>query len=330
MIKVSVVVPCYNEEEHIFSLLSALNQQTYPRSDMELIIVDGLSTDKTRQVIRSFQNLFPDFRVFLVDNPKRIIPAALNLGIQKAVGEYIIRVDAHSSPDKKYVENCVLALAEGKGDNVGGRWDIVPSDQKSFVSRAIAAAVSHPLGAGDASYRYSERASYVDTVPFGAFKRTTLVGVGGYDEKLLSNEDYDLNVRIRRNGGKIWFDPQIRSQYIARSDYHGLASQYYRYGFWKRKMLTKYPESIRLRQAIPPLFFLIIVLLIFAGIVFQKLWIGLGFILGFYSLALLVAGFWEAIRTKDCGKVIGMPVAFLIIHFSWAFGFFISCFIKGQ
>ncbi len=329
MIKVSVIVPCYNEEKHIFSLLSALNQQTYPISDMELIIVDGLSTDRTRDVIKSFQNLFPGLQIFLVDNPKRSIPVALNLGIQKAIGEYIIRVDAHSTPDRKYVENCVVALAEGKGKNVGGRWVIIPSDQKSFVSRAIAAAVAHPLGAGDASYRYSEKASYVDTVPFGAFRRSTLLEMGGYDENLLSNEDYDLNVRIRRNGGKIWFDPQIRSKYIARSDYCSLAAQYYRYGFWKRKMLTKYPESIRLRQAIPPLFLLIIAIFFIAGFIFHTLWIGLGLILGFYCLALLVAGALDAIKSKDCGKVIGMPAAFFIIHFSWAIGFVISHFNKG-
>src|SRR3989304_7761914 len=130
----------------------------------------------------------------------------------------------------------------------GGR----PRGGGGGMARPIAAAASPPLGAGDAGYRVGSQAGEVDTVPFGAFRREWLERVGGYDESLQTNEDYELNVRLRRAGGKIWFDPSIRSVYYARSDLAQLWRQYYRYGFWKARMLLRYPGSIRWRPALPP------------------------------------------------------------------------------
>jgi hypothetical protein len=156
-------------------------------------------------------------------------------------------------PYPDYIERSVADLQAGFGENVGGTWEIQPGAQ-TWVAQSIAAAASHPLGVGDALYRHTDRAAHVDTVPFGAFKRELLALIGFFDESLLTNEDYEFNARIRRSGGKIWLDPSIRSVYFARPTLAKLARQYTRYGFWKWRMLRRYPETLRWRQALPPLF----------------------------------------------------------------------------
>jgi len=158
-------------------------------------------------------------------------------------------------------------LQEGIGDNVGGVWDIHPRNEK-WIARSIAVAASHPLGVGDAQYRFTNKAAYVDTVPFGAFKRDLIDKIGPFDETLLSNEDYEFNTRIRESGGRIWLDPSIRSIYYARPNLDELSRQYWRYGFWKAQMLKRYPKTLRLRQAIPPLFVLSLLIFAIAALLF--------------------------------------------------------------
>jgi glycosyltransferase involved in cell wall biosynthesis len=259
--KVSIIVPCYNEQSTIRLLLEALCEQTYPRSDMEVIVADGLSTDGTREVIAAFQKDVPDLSVRIVENPNRYIPSALNRAIEAARGEIIVRFDGHSKPYPDYVENCIAAHRAGLGDNVGGVWEIRPGAD-TWIAKSIAVAAAHPLGVGDALYRHAKQAAEVDTVPFGSFRRTLIERLGFFDESLLTNEDYELNARIRKSGGKIWLDPSIRSVYFARATLWQLLRQYWRYGFWKWRMLRRYPDTLRWRQALPPLFVLSLVGLI--------------------------------------------------------------------
>ncbi|HSV85120.1 MAG TPA: glycosyltransferase, partial [Levilinea sp.] len=185
---VSIIIPCYNEQATISLLLDAIYAQTYPRASMEVVIADGMSTDQTRTVIQNFHNSHADLVVRVVDNPRRIIPAALNCALNVAGGEYILRLDAHSAPTRHYVERSIAALEANKGDNVGGLWQIQPGNE-GWVAKAIAAAAGHPLGVGDARYRYSNQPGIVDTVPFGAFRRDLIDRIGRYDENLLTNED---------------------------------------------------------------------------------------------------------------------------------------------
>ncbi len=219
---VSIIVPCYNEEKRIRFLLDAIFAQTYPRALLDVTIADGRSTDQTREVIANFQHEHPDLRLQVIDNSNRSIPSALNRAIKASSGEVILRLDAHSGPYPDYVEKSVAALEAGKGDNVGGVWEIRPGAQ-TWMARAIAVAAAHPLGVGDALYRHATQAASVDTVPFGAWRRILLEKVGGYDESLLSNEDYEFNTRIRQLNGRIWLDPSIRSIYFARSTFGALA-----------------------------------------------------------------------------------------------------------
>jgi succinoglycan biosynthesis protein ExoA len=321
---VSIIIPCRNEEKTIGLLLEALAGQTYPSSRLEILVVDGLSADGAVARVQDFAARHPDLSVRVIENPRQVIPAALNLGITQAKGEYIIRMDAHAIPAQDYISHCLELLSTQMADNVGGRWVIVPGADTP-LAQAIALAVSHPFGAGDALYRYGRHAAYVDTVPFGAFRRSLFDRVGLYDEGLLTNEDYDLNYRIRQNGGRIYFSPDIVTAYYARNSLLTLARQYFRYGWWKVRMLYKYPASIRWRQLVPPLFV--------AGL------IGLGCGALIYPPAALMGGGLALCYVLSNGLVSSMitrrqrigwrtamalPLAFATIHLCWGLGFWAS------
>lgn len=320
---VSIIIPCYNEERTITQLLAGLYLQTYPRNFVEAIIADGLSTDKTRSKIAEFQNLHPDFSVTVIDNPHRTIPAGLNAAIRAARGKYIIRLDAHSVPSVDYIERCVEGLEKDLGDNVGGLWNIQPGEN-GWVARSIAKAASSRLGVGDAHYRLNSRSGEVDTVPFGSFNRDRLIQLGGYDETLLANEDYELNTRIRLTGGKVWLDESIKSTYYARSTFTGLANQYWRYGFWKAQMIKRYPGTIRWRQILPPAFILALLVSLILSF-FGSLFIFLCFaILGTYLFVLAAFGSFIAMKDRDPAFIMGVPCAISIMHSCWGSGFLLG------
>ena len=256
---VSIIVPCYNEQATIQLLLESIYKQSFQRSEIEVIIADGISTDSTREKVKEFQLNYPDLLIKIVDNPKKSIPCGLNCALAAAGGNYIVRLDAHSMPEANYIELCIDDLKACKGENVGGVWEIEPAVD-SWISKAIAQAASHPFGTGDAKYRYGSEPGWVDTVPFGSFKKEVFQLFGTFDETLLTNEDYEFNSRIRKNGGRIWFNPAIRSIYFARSTLTELSRQYWRYGFWKWRMLRSYPETIKWRQALPPIFILSLII----------------------------------------------------------------------
>lgn len=326
--KVSVIVPCLNEAATIQILLDAIYRQTYPLEQIEVIISDGMSTDSTRQKIEAFSHDHPKLKIYIVDNPERSIPAALNKAIRASNGEIIIRLDAHSMPYPDYIERIVTAIEMEKGDNVGGVWEIQPgknnNGEVTWVARSIAAAASNPFGVGNALYRYTQTAQIVDTVPFGAFRKRLIEKVGYFNEHLLTNEDYEFNVRIAKLGGIIWLDPTIRSVYFARPTYSALLKQYWRYGFWKAQMLKNHPSSIRWRQALPPAFVLSMLLLFILGFWISLFWIALLTLVSFYIVILVIAGIGEAIRKKDGMMVIGVPMAILCMHLSWGGAFWYS------
>jgi glycosyltransferase involved in cell wall biosynthesis len=317
---VSIIVPCYNEEATIRHLLDAVLAQSYPRGQMELVISDGLSTDRTRAVIAEFQKVHADLSVRVVDNSARTIPSGLNQAIRESGGEIIVRLDAHSMPISEYVERCVSALEAGKGENVGGVWDI-RAGADTWIAESISLAAAHPLGVGDAMYRLNAKAGAVDTVPFGSFRRSLIERIGAFDETLLSNEDYEFNTRVRESGGTVWLDPAIRSVYFSRSTLKKLAVQYWRYGFWKLKMLRRYPHTLRWRQALPPVFVFILFVLIVLS-----LFVGLArYILAaqvlFYFIALGSAGLKLAIEKGKGFILIGLPLAIMTMHIFWGAGF---------
>lgn len=317
--RVSVIIPCYNEEEFIQDTLAAICEQNFPLADLEVIIADGLSTDSTREKISQFSRNVLDLKISVVDNPDRTIPAGLNRALQSAQGEVILRMDAHAHPQPDYIKNSLRDLEAGLGDNIGGVIQIKPASQ-TWIAQSIALAAGHPLGVGDARYRTGSAAREVDTVAFGAYRSSLVKQIGGYDESLLANEDYEFNVRIRKSGGKIWLDPEIRVSYIARSTLRSLAVQYWRYGYWKLRMLVRYPETFRWRQI--------------SGF-FVLSWLGLGilslwFVLArwlllaealIYGSVLLIAGITAAVEKRKPILALGLPLAISTMHFSWGCGF---------
>lgn len=318
--KVSVIVPCYNEQSTIRLLLEALREQSFPRADMEVIIADGLSTDGTRDSIAAFQKDFPDLGVRVVDNSRRIIPAGANRAIEAARGEIIIRLDAHSTPYPDYIEKSVRAHEDGRWANVGGVWEVRPG-ANTWIAYSIAVAAAHPLGVGDALYRHAKQAAEVDTVPFGSFRRTLIEQVGFFDETLLTNEDYEFNARVRKSGGKIWLDPAIRSVYFARSTLVELIRQYWRYGFWKWRMLRRYPDTLRWRQALPPLFVLSLLSLGVLSLFIPLAGILLAGELLLYFSIMMLAGMRLALQERKAYLIAGLPVAIAAMHLSWGSGF---------
>ena len=320
---VSIIVPCYNEERTIHLLLDAIYRQTVPKDQIEVVLADGMSTDQTREVVAAFQRGHGDLAIHMTDNPQRSIPAALNRAIQASSGEYLVRLDAHSVPADDYVERCLEALQAGKGENVGGVWEIRPGGT-GWIARSIAVAAAHPMGVGDAFYRFTSEAAYVDTVPFGAFRRETLEQAGYFDETLLTNEDYELNTRLRQRGGRVWLDPRIRSGYFARASLGSLAKQYWRYGYWKLRMLRRYPQTLRWRQALPPLFVVGLGGLALLALVWSLARILLLLLIGIYLLILMVGAVPAAIQRKDLTMLVGVPLAIATMHISWGSGFIYS------
>ena len=322
---ISVIIPCRNEEKTIHLVLEALFEQSFPLQNMEIVIADGLSTDGTRRAIHAFSEAHPALFVRLVDNPKQIIPTGLNTAIKASKGELIVRMDAHSLPKQDYVQRCYNAHQEGKAENVGGVWKISPQNN-GWVARSIAAAAANPFAVGDAHYRFTEKAAYVDTVPYGSYKRELFKKIGYFDESLLANEDYEFNTRIRQSGGRIWLDPAIQCTYFARATFAALAKQYWGYGFWKAQMLKRYPETLRWRQALPPAFVLGLVVLALVGFIWPIAWPVFAVIVGLYLAVQLVPAIQISLKAGDIHLSIGVVIATLIMHFSWGTALIVGLF----
>jgi len=323
MVRVSLIIPCYNEEARIVLLLNSIIAQTYPLGDMEVIFSDGMSTDQTRSLIRQFQQQHELPKISIIDNAKRVIPAALNRAIEAATGELVIRMDAHTIPAQDYIALSVQAFDEGKGEDIGGVIDIQPGSA-TWIAKGIAVATRHPLGVGDAKYRWAKTASYADTVAFGTYARKVFDEIGFYDESLIANEDYELNARLRAVGGRIWVDPAIRATYYSRPDLSSLARQYFTYGYYKFQMLKRYPQTIRWRQALPPLFvFGILMLLLLASFWQIARWLFI-LVVALYLFILLAGSIPEVVKQKNLLLLIGIPLAIMTMHFSWGTGFWWS------
>ena len=230
---VSIVLPTLNERSHLLDCLTSLGTQDY-EGDVEVLVVDGGSTDATREIARGAGGT-----VRVLDNPRVTAAAAMNIGIEHADADLIVRADAHTLYAPDYVRRCVDALTAGDVAVVGGPMHAVGV---TGVGRAIAAVTSSPLGIGPARFHYAEKRMDVDTVYLGAFRRETVESAGGYDETSIqwAAEDHELNLRIRQRGGRIVVDPAIRSWYFPRQALRPLWRQYSNYGRGKASTLAKH------------------------------------------------------------------------------------------
>lgn len=295
----------------IGAALDSCLDQTYP-GDLEIIVADAISTDGTRELVARYSATHP---VRLVDNQNRSTPAGLNTAIDEAVGDVIVRCDAHSVLPPGYVEAAIGVMQETNAANVGG---VQRAVGRTPMQRGIAAAMTNPLGVGDARFHRGGPSGEVDTVYLGVFDREALAVVGGFDETLERNQDYELNVRLRDAGYTVWFDPSLEVRYTPRSTLAGLWQQYNQYGRWKRQVLGMHPSSIKARQAAPPL--------LVAGLGGSTLLLATPLrqvgatVIGLYGAALGIAGIYEALRTKDTAALLSAP-SIGIMHISWGLGF---------
>lgn len=242
---ISIIIPVYNEEKYIERCLDSVVEQTYPKEQTEVIVVDGMSTDKTREMIEAYRR---KINLKLLDNEKRIVTYALNLAIQNATGDYIIRLDAHAEFGKDYIEKCVYYLDTTDADNVGG---VAETSANGFVGHAISQMLSTKFGVGGSDFRVGNGNQYVGTVPFGAFRKEVFERVGLFNTKLPRSEDNDMNARIRESGGKIWLAEDIRFRYFCRDTVKGILKMGLQNGNALFHTLRENPKAMSIRHFIP-------------------------------------------------------------------------------
>jgi glycosyltransferase involved in cell wall biosynthesis len=309
---VTIAIPCFNEERHIEACLDDVFSQDYPADRLEVLVADGMSTDRTRNVLGEISARHPG-RLRVIDNPRRLQAPAMNAMIAAARGDVIVRMDVHARYAPDYVEQCVAVLEETGADNVGGAQRAVA---ETWFQRALCAALDSPLGVGGASYRDPEKEGFVDTVFLGAFRRKVIDAVGGYDDNAVTNEDAELNQRILAAGGKVFLSRKIVVNYMPRGSFRSLARQYFKYGKGRARTLLKHKRYPTIRPVLP---FLMVV----GGVtllVVPPLRLLAPVAFGLYGAAALV----EAVRvSRRHGLALAPVVAaiFPVLHVSHGVGF---------
>ncbi len=248
---VSAVIPVYNEEKYIDKCISSLLHQDYGKNDLEFIFVDGCSEDKTVEIINRYAEQFPEL-IRVINNPYKVAPHGVNIGIKNSSGKYIIRLDAHSEYYPDYISKCVYYLENTDADNVGG---VAETISEGFMGNAIAGMLSTKFGVGNSEFRTNGESGYVDTVPFGAFKRKVFDKVGLFNTELLRSEDNEINARIRKNGGKIYLSSDIKFKYYCRNTVGGILSMGIKNGNALFRTVKVSPEAMSIRHFIPFIFF---------------------------------------------------------------------------
>jgi glycosyltransferase involved in cell wall biosynthesis len=249
---VTVLVPCRNERRYIAPCLDSILATEYPADRLEVLVVDGRSDDGTRDIVGQYAARHSAVR--LIDNPQRITPAALNSGIRAAVGEVVIRMDAHVSYPPPYIPRLVAALMTTGADNVGGVLVTRPADERP-MARAIAVALSHPFGVGNSYFRIGVRAPrWVDTIAFFCCRKALFARIGLFDEELVRHQDGEFNGRLIKQGGRILLLPDVTSYYYARGSLAQVSRMYFQYGYFKPLVARKLGRVMSVRQMIPPAF----------------------------------------------------------------------------
>lgn len=313
---VSVVIPMKNEERSIGACLEAILAQDYPSHLMEILVVDGGSTDRSIPIVTSHGAIHPQVRV--LRNPAGSIPAGLNVGIRASRGAIIARVDARTILAPDYLSTGVRLLRETGAENVGGP---VRSVAREYMGRALALAVESRFGmAGAASrYRESDRRE-VDTVYLGLYPRGILEAIGLYDEELLRDQDDELNYRLRARGGRILMSPALRTSYLNSPSVGRFVKQNFLYGYWKVRVFQRHPTLMNWRHFIPPLFVLGTLAAaslapLERGAMIAALGAGSVYAAG-ATCAAVASG-----RRAGWRYVPMLPIAFALLHFSWGLGF---------
>lgn len=310
---VSIVMPIYNEEKYIRMCVDSLLTQDYPQANMEWIFVDGGSVDRTKVLLREYQDKYPNL-IKVFDNIYKTVPFAMNIGISQSQGKYIIRLDAHAEYAPDYISRCVYYLDTTDADNVGG---VAETKGRGKIGNSIALMLSSKFGVGNSQFRTNGASGYVDTVPFGAFRREVFSKYGGYDERLTRNQDNEMNFRIRKNGGKIYLSQDIKLAYYCRDTVNGIAKMARTNGKWNVITMKLCPGSMGIRHFVP---LSLVISLIVLGIGSFFLPIVRWLLLTEILLYLFMDVFFSVKQADNIGAFFNLLYLFPVFHISYGFG----------
>lgn len=318
----TVICPILNEEKYIAKCIDSILEQDYPKDDLEILFVDGMSTDRTRSIISGYIEKYPFIK--LLDNPKKIVPYAMNAGIKASKGEIIIRLDGHVEYPTNYFSALVKNLIELNADNVGALCKTLPCGPSS-KELAIAEALSSSFGMGNSYFRIGcNEVKDVDTVPFGCFKREVFDKVGLYDVELVRNQDDELNGRIINSGGKIYLIPSIVTKYYARDKISKVRKMFFQYGLYKPLVNKKLGKPATIRQFFPLLFVLGLILGLILSCVHWLIACVYLSVLMLYVLLALCFTVKSVRRTGNWGLFIYQPLTYLTVHLSYGWGYLVG------
>ncbi|HET6985376.1 MAG TPA: glycosyltransferase family 2 protein [Kribbella sp.] len=315
---VSVVMPVLNEERHLEEAVGRVLDQDYP-GELEVVLAIGPSKDRTQEIADKLADRDP--RISIVPNPTGKTPAALNVGIAHAKHDILVRVDGHGALTDGYITRAVEVLDETGADNVGG---VMAAEGRTPIEMAVACAYRSRLGLGASTFHQGGKAGPADTVYLGVFLRAALERVGGFDETMHRAQDWELNYRIRKTGGLIWFSPDLSVTYRPRSSLSGVARQFFHTGQWRREVIRRHPETANKRYLAPPIAVILLALGTILGIIglfTGSNWLDLGFLAPLGYALLLVAGSAVEGRYLPWKALAWMPLVCATMHVSWGLGF---------
>lgn len=316
----SVIVPIYQEEKYISKCIDSMLSQDYPKDDLEIILVDGMSKDRTREIVATYTAKYPFIR--MIDNPERIAPCAMNRGIKEAKGDVIMRLDAHVYYPKNYFSLLVEKLNELPGaENVGALCNTLPVND-SITAQSIAAVLSSSFGMGNSHFRVgADKEMEVDTVPFGCFHKSIFDKVGLYDEELVRNQDDELNARIIKAGGKIYLIPQLVCEYYARDTAKKVFKMFYQYGVFKPLVNKKLGSPATVRQFFPLFFVLGLLVGPVVCLFLPVLWWAYFAVI---MLWFILATSFSLKDSKNLKRILTQNWIYFVVHFGYGWGYIVG------
>jgi len=317
-LKTSIIIPCFNEEKYISKCIDSLLDNSYLKNLIEIIIIDGMSKDNTREIVKKYTTQY--FFIKLIDNPKMITSIAMNIGIKEAKGDVIIFTNAHSIYPSNYIEKLIFWLKKSGADEVGGIFITKPGVD-TVIAKTIALVLSHPFGVGNGLFRIGiKEPVYVDTAPFAAYRKEVFNKIGLFNERLVRNQDLEFNLRLKKAGGKILLVPDILIRYHARPNLKGLFKENFYNGFWVIYG-TKFAKNLFSLRHLVPFFFVLSLCgsLVLSFIYRPFIYL---FVLALLISYLILNVFFSLEISFQRGFKYFIPVmlSFATLHFSYGFG----------
>lgn len=313
---ITALLVTYNEEQYIEKSLLSLINQTYPHNRYEIIIIDGMSADTTIHKVNLIAQRYKDYEIRILTNEKKILASGWNIGIRAAKGDYVVRIDAHAEAKKNFIEKSVeTMLSVPDAVCVGGKLKTISlPNSNDIVSKVL----SSPFGVGNSSFRVSDRAGYADTAVYGLYKKQIFDEVGYFNEKFVRNQDIEFHSRIKKYGGKFYFNPEIESVYYARNTVKKMLKQAFGNGKWNMILLKDHSSALSLRHMIPFAFVIYLICSTVGGFICSWLWIAELLVILLHFICGLIAALK---KSNGIREVIQMPFLFMMLHISYGLGY---------